>query len=119
MPFRYYENVKPPHLALYLAPHALQQITNTKPSNVTKPAKNMKPRVTKDEKNQDNYASKTTQGDHYKHNNSTSQQAQERPIEADSSHTAASVEDTRPSNGPPQCYLSGPPMTITYSLQPP
>ena len=43
MPFRYYENVKAPDLA----PPALKQPTTTKPLNVTKPAKKIKPIVTK------------------------------------------------------------------------
>ena len=115
MPFRYYENVKAPDLAL----PALKQPTTTKPCNVTKPAKKMKPRVPKDNKNQLNYASKTTQGNHHIHNDSTSQQAQERPKEPDSSHIAPSVVDTRPSYGPPQCCHSGPPMQMAYSMQPP
>ena len=118
MPFRYYENVKAPDLA----PPALKQPTTTKPRNVTKPAKKMKPLVTKgkkDNKNPENSASKTTQGNHHKQNDSTLQQAQERPKEPDSSHTAPSVADTRTSYGPPQCYHSGPPMQMAYSMQPP
>ena len=76
----------------------------------------MKPRVTKYNKNQENYASKTTQGNHHKQNDSISQQVQECPKEPDSAHTAPAVADTRPSYGPPQCYHSGPPMQMAYSI---
>ena len=93
IPFRYYEKVKTPDLA----PPALKQPTTTKTCNVIKPARNMKPRMTKDNNNQENSASKTTQGNHHKQNDSTLQQAQECPKEPDSSHTAY----TRPSYGLP------------------
>ena len=76
--------------------------------------------MTKDKKNQEKSASKThTQIDHYKQNDSTSQQAQERPKEPGSLHTAYSVPNARPSYGPPQCSHSGLSMQMTYSMQPP